>query len=170
MSRNVLQLAVVQVKTRPDCWNSHPRSLKRTAFLCCVCHSRELGPVSTVSKISMATFHNFCPHLGVYPSLASETEAWDAAHQWGLRVQQQLSGPAKPHETHNCQVTTFDIKAQVMVPQAKKDNLEIDSRNTLEVGQGKEQILLWSLWKECNPADTSVLILLDPFRLWPPEL
>ena len=52
-----------------------------------------------------------------------------------------------------------------MVPQAKKDNLEIDSRNTLEVGQGKEQILLWSLWKECNPADTSVLILLDPFRL-----
>lgn len=52
-----------------------------------------------------------------------------------------------------------------MVPQAKKDNLEIDSRNTLEVGQGKEQILLWSLQKECNPVDTSILILLDPFRL-----
>lgn len=92
------------------------------------------------------------------------------AHQWGLRVQQQLSGPTKSHETHNCQVTTFDIKAQVIVPQAKKDNLEIDSRNALEVGQGKEQILLWSLQKECNPADTSILIPLDPFRVWPPEL
>lgn len=36
----------------------------------------------------MAAFRSFCPHLGVYPPLASETEAWDA----GTPVRAQ--GPA----------------------------------------------------------------------------
>lgn len=48
------------------------------------------------------------------------------------------------------------VEIGVMQTQAKK-YLE-----TPKAGRGKDQILLWNLWKERGPSDTVIFILLVP--------
>lgn len=51
---------------------------------------------------------------------------------------------------------TMKVEIGVMQTQAKK-YLE-----TPKAGRGKDQILLWNLWKERGPSDTVIFILLVP--------